>query len=189
MYCYKKHAESGLLARGSLTPKGGLDPARRHFRPQWILLMAALFPGLLAALLSQQDLDTLALRGESTLFVALFLKWLVTIYLWTPMFLPTWLASRYLSASRLSFWYVGGQLIAGPFIAYLHIVVCYGILSRLAHTGPFTLRHPWVYYRSSRYLIDLVLYYTLVVCIHGSACTAGVEARASDVYNWRTNCF
>jgi hypothetical protein len=88
MYCYKKHAESGLLARGSLTPKGGLDPARRHFRPQWILLMAALFPGLLAALLSQQDLDTLALREESTLFVALFLKWLITIYLWTPMFLP-----------------------------------------------------------------------------------------------------
>jgi two-component system LytT family sensor kinase len=167
MHYEKHHTESESLARGLLSPDECPEIATQFFASQWIFLGGALIPCLLAALLSQQDLDTLALRGESTLFVALFLKWLVTIYLWIPILVPTWLALRGHCSSHWPVVYFGAQLISGPFLAYLHVAICYGVLSRIAHRGPFALRHPWVYYRSTRYLTDLVLYYALVLCIHG----------------------
>lgn len=161
-----KSATEGFYGQ-LLLCRAGLPSSPQHtWSVRWASLMIVLIPALAAALLSSQDVDTLALRGESTPFLAFFTKWLVTIYLWLPLLIPTWFALLYRPFPRHPVVYSACQLASGPLLVYLHVALSYAILSRLAHTGPFALRHPWQYYRVSRFATELIFYYALVLCLH-----------------------
>lgn len=133
---------------------------------QWIFLLLCFLPASLAALLALQDIDTLALAGESPLYIEFFVKWLVVVYLWPLMMIPAWILNRRPFLQRRPLLYVLCQVSLGPAIAHIHIAVFYAILSRFDGMGPFALRHPRAYYMASRHMTEVVLYYGLVICLH-----------------------
>jgi two-component system, LytTR family, sensor kinase len=129
-------------------------------------LVGALAPAGAAALLALQDIDTLALAGQTTSYIALCLKWLVAIYFWVPFLVPTRLLCRTSFTRRHSLLYILVQAALGPLMTYLHMSSWYGVWSSIAPTGVFALRHPRSYYFVSRYVTETVFYYGLVIGLH-----------------------
>jgi two-component system LytT family sensor kinase len=139
-------------------------------------LVCALAPAIAAALLALQDIDTLALAGQTTSYIALCLKWLVAIYFWLPFLVPAWFVCRQPFLRSRSFLYVLVQAALGPLMTYLHMASWYWFWSSIEPAGPFALRHPRSYYFVSRYVTETVLYYGLVVGLHAFRWQRRVQA-------------
>ena len=134
-------------------------------RNLWFFFAVCLALTVFSALMAQQDVDMVALTGESVPFLSLFVKWLVVAFLWSVMLAPCLILQRLLKFKRYIA-YAVCQLALAPLIGYTHLGLWYFIFSSLAKRPPFALRHPHAYYIASRLASDSLFYLFLVGCIH-----------------------